>query len=97
MNASGTEAAYTNYARKSYTNNLTSYAASASQTKKNAIDIVPTAAGSGPTSITDWAIYDAATVGNELLVLHSANALSLLSGGTDDVPANAMNWTVSNS
>jgi len=97
VSGSGTEAAYTAYARKSFTNNTTSWANSTSQTKKNAIDLIPTAAGSGPTSITDWAIYDALTTGNELLVMHSINTLILLSGGTDDVPANTLNWKISNS
>lgn len=96
-NASGTEAAYTSYARKSFTNNTTNWSNSASQTKKNGADIVPTAAGSGPTTITAWAIYDASTSGNELLVMISANPLVLVNGGTDDVPANAINWILSNS
>lgn len=94
VDGSGTEASYTAYAAKSFANNTTSYANSSANTKKNAIDIVPTAAGSGPTTITDWVIADAASGGHYLLICHSANALSLLSGGTDDVPANAINWNL---
>jgi len=95
VSGSGTEAAYTAYARKSFANNLTSYAASAAQIKKFAIDVVPTAAGSGPTLIVAWAIYDALTTGNELLVVLTKNSLSLLSGETDDIPANALKWKLS--
>jgi hypothetical protein len=61
----GTEAAYTGYARKAIAAADMSAAASGSKTNSNAITFDPCTAGTS--TIIGWGIYDASTSGNLLV------------------------------
>lgn len=60
----GTEAAWTGYARVAVTNNLTNWPAYASGLKANGTDFTFAAAGSGPTTVVGYGLWDAASAGN---------------------------------
>ena len=61
-----TEAAYTNYVRKSMTNNKTTWGSAASGSVANAAAITFATCGATPATVTHYAICDAASAGNVL-------------------------------
>lgn len=63
----GTEVSGGGYARVAVTNNTTNWPAASGGSKSNGADIQFPAVTSSWGTITHWAIYDAATVGNMLL------------------------------
>jgi hypothetical protein len=62
--AGGVEAAWTSYARVSITNNSTNWPNYAAGLKQNGVDFSFVAAGSGPTDVVGWGLFDAASSGN---------------------------------
>lgn len=59
-----TEANYTGYARKSVTNNAINFPAASVGAKSNGVDVVFAECTAGTSTITHFAIVDAATLGN---------------------------------
>lgn len=91
------EAAYTGYARVSITNNTTNFPAatgSSNGSKSNAIAITFPAAGSGPTTVTYFAILDSATIGaGNILYWGSVTSTTVNNGDTPQVNASGLTIT----
>lgn len=61
-----TEATYTGYARVAITNNATNFPAASGGAKSNGTEIAFAECTAGTSTVTHWALLDAATLGNIL-------------------------------
>lgn len=96
--SAGTEAAWTSYARVAVASGTGNWAATSAGngTTSNVNAITFATPGSGPTTVTHFALYDAASAGNQLICQALSASKTINSGDTVSFAAGALTIQIDN-